>query len=323
MAVVAGDVGRPILSDWKKPGNWAALSGLWTPKKDACRFDGVADPNARTAPSLCLNASRLTDGAVQVAVKLARNQSTTGGVFFGYQSPNRPYVLVGLGAFDRAYSVAQYLPPIGFVAVENTGSIANLRADHSYRLRVDFVSQRIRVTVDEVQVLDSILPNPAEGTGWGLFAWDDAPIEFSGIELRTRQPQLFVAMPFREPYDSLYREVIEPVAGSHDLSFHVVRVDEVYGPGIVLEDIHRKISESHVVIAEVSEPNPNVFYELGYAHALHKPAILLAKRSSARVDLPFDIRPYRVVFYDDSIAGKKLIENTLRRHLEAILGDTE
>ena len=52
------------------------------------------------------------------------------------------------------------------------------------------------------------------------------------------------------------------------------------------------------------------------AHALNKPTILLAQRGK---DLPFDIRSYRVIFYDDSIGGKPLVERTLREHLDSIL----
>ncbi len=61
--------------------------------------------------------------------------------------------------------------------------------------------------------------------------------------------------------------------------------------------------------------NANVFYELGYAHALGKPTILLAQRDSK---LPFDIQSFRVVFYNDSIGGKVEVERNLKKHLEAI-----
>ena len=57
-------------------------------------------------------------------------------------------------------------------------------------------------------------------------------------------------------------------------------------------------------------------YELGYAHALNKPTVLLARRGA---DLPFDIRSYRVVFYDDTIGGKPEVERNLEVHLKAIL----
>ena len=50
-----------------------------------------------------------------------------------------------------------------------------------------------------------------------------------------------------------------------------------------------------------SPVNANVFYELGYAHALNKPTILLANRLTE--ELPFDISGYRVIFYDDRLAA--------------------
>jgi len=53
----------------------------------------------------------------------------------------------------------------------------------------------------------------------------------------------------------------------------------------------------------------------GYAHALNKPAVLLARKQS---ELPFDVRPYRAIFYDDPIGGKKHVQ-LLRQHLKAAL----
>ncbi len=90
---------------------------------------------------------------------------------------------------------------------------------------------------------------------------------------------------------------------------------ELADPGIIFEDIKRQIAEAKIVIAEITAPNQNVFYELGYAHALNKPTILLAQRHK---ELPFDIRSYRVTFYDDSIGGKPLLERNLKKHLEGI-----
>lgn len=127
-------------------------------------------------------------------------------------------------------------------------------------------------------------------------------------------------MPFAEPFDTLYREVIKPVA--KELAFGINRVDEIQAPGIILDDIQRQIAESHAVVAEVSSRNPNVFYELGFAHALGKPAVILVRRDDA-ASMPFDIRGYRAIFYDDSIGGKRKVENLLRQHLTAVVGRGE
>jgi nucleoside 2-deoxyribosyltransferase len=122
-------------------------------------------------------------------------------------------------------------------------------------------------------------------------------------------------MQFGPPFDTLYTEVIRPTAD--DLELNVIRIDEIAGPGIIFEDIKRQIAEAKIVIADITAPNQNVFYELGYAHALNKPTILLAQRGK---QLPFDIHSYRVIFYDDSIGGKPELERNLQKHLEAILG---
>ena len=70
--------------------------------------------------------------------------------------------------------------------------------------------------------------------------------------------------------------------------------------------------------SEITAPHQNVFYELGYAHALNKPTILLAQRGR---ELPFDIRSYRVISYDDTIGGKPAVERSLEKHLQAVLQD--
>jgi nucleoside 2-deoxyribosyltransferase len=120
-------------------------------------------------------------------------------------------------------------------------------------------------------------------------------------------------MQYGEPFDTIYRDVVKPEGDR--LHLQIVRVDELAGPGIIFEDIKRQISESKIVNAEITASNQNVFYELGYAHALNKPTILLAQRGK---ELPFDIRSYRV-FYDDSIGGKSDVEQNLDKHLRAVL----
>jgi len=101
-----------------------------------------------------------------------------------------------------------------------------------------------------------------------MFAYGKESIEFSHLTINSTQPQVFVAMQFGQPNDTLYQQVIQPQAT--DLGLSVIRIDEVAGPGIIFEDIKRQIAEAKIVIAEITAPNQNVFYELGYAHALNK-----------------------------------------------------
>ena len=122
-------------------------------------------------------------------------------------------------------------------------------------------------------------------------------------------------MAFDSPFNELYNEVIVPVCS--ELGLNAQRADEFRYPGVILQDIIGGLIQSTVVIAEISPENPNVFYELGYAHAIGKPTILLARKGT---DLPFDVSGFRVIFYDDSIAGKPVVEHELRAHLHGVLG---
>jgi hypothetical protein len=129
-----------------------------------------------------------------------------------------------------------------------------------------------------------------------------------------RRGAVFVVMQFSGRYNELYSKVIQPVAGEFELEAR--HVGEIWGPGLILHDITQGIIDAKIVIAEITPANQNVFYELGFSHALGKPTILLAKKGKK---LPFDISGYRCLFYENSIRGKKAIEEGLRKHLAAIL----
>jgi hypothetical protein len=171
--------------------------------------------------------------------------------------------------------------------------------------------------VDEVRVFEHVLSAPLPGSQVGLFAWGADRVWFRDVQVMESKPKLFVAMPFLDRLAPLYEDVIRPRAETE--GFEVVRIDEMARPGIIFHDIQHEIADATAVVAEISAPNSNVFYELGYAHALNKPTILLAQRGQ---ELPFDIRSYRVIFYDDTIAGKPALEDTLVRHLSAIREET-
>lgn len=232
----------------------------------------------------------------------------------GIRSASAPYVVAALGGFNYAYSVLQHSPGRGFELMEGAGSLSNLSAGERYDVEVFLDGQVVRMKVNSVSVIETVLRSPLAGSGVGLYAYDTAEVSFQNIRASKQAIKVFVMMPFSEPFDTLYEDVIKPEA--EGLGFDIVRVDEIAGPGIILDDIRRQIERAHIVVAEITTPNPNVFYDLGYAHALNKPAVLLARRQS---EMPFDVRPYRAIFYDDSIGGKKLVQQQLRQHLKATL----
>lgn len=103
----------------------------------------------------------------------------------------------------------------------------------------------------------------------------------------------FVMMPFGTWFDRYYQEIYVPAIKS--AGFEPVRADELFKTGSVVEQIWEQIEKSKVLLADLSGKNPNVFYELGLAHAARKPVVFAA---SDVEDVPFDLRHLRVITYD-------------------------
>ena len=103
----------------------------------------------------------------------------------------------------------------------------------------------------------------------------------------------FVLMPFGEWFDRYYAEIYVPAL--KDAGFEPVRADSLFTSGSVMEQICEQIQKSKVLLAELTGKNPNVFYEMGVAHALQKPVVFVSGNID---DVPFDVRHLRVVIYD-------------------------
>jgi hypothetical protein len=295
--------------------SWAAIAGKWKFGDRIATYTEPSDSAVRAPIGVALGSIKFRDGMIETKITLPRNKQVSAGLVFGFRSLDLQYYAAQLGGWDSAYAIGEYRPDLGWVPITQAGTIDNLDAGVPISLCLQVKGQSVEMVVNDVPVLRSVVNRPIEGSGAGLYAFYDGPIEFRDTAIIGTTPKIFVIMPFSEPFESLYREVIKPVAD--EMGFAITRVDEITGPGIILDDIQQQIEDSHAVVAEVSTHNPNVFYELGYAHALKKPAILLVRREDA-AKMPFDIRGYRAIFYDDSIGGKKVVERKLSQHLSAI-----
>jgi len=302
------------------PGHWAALKGRWSFDSGVSVYEGPFEDQPQPY-GLALSELRLRDGHAKVTISFRNladpSTNISAGIVIGFQSEAGSFMNPQLGGWKSAYALSEFVPGEGFRAIRGAGSIQNLQAGRAYELEVRQAGQRILMLVDGIQIFEEVLASPLAGNQVGLYAWGRQEITFTKLQVWSERPRAFVAMPFHEPFNSMYREVIRPEG--ERLGLDVIRVDELTGPGIIFEDIKREISESKVVIAEITDPNQNVFYELGYAHALNKPTILLARRGR---ELPFDIRSYRVIFYDDTIGGKPEVERNLTKHLRSVLQES-
>ncbi len=84
---------------------------------------------------------------------------------------------------------------------------------------------------------------------------------------------VFAIMPFTEEFNHIYANIVKPVF--EEEGFEIKRADELNNQHNILKDIVQGIGRADLIVTEVSEINANVFYELGIAHGLNKPTILI------------------------------------------------
>jgi hypothetical protein len=290
------------------------LYGNWTSTSSAVlKFTSDATPDASHGLTLLPNA--LDDGVVECDVQLP-NAHDSSGAFITFRGTGQTsYYAAGLGGWEGAYTLAEGRG-LTLTRLFASGNISNLVSNRNYRLKMALEGQRVLLSVDNVPVIDYDRLTNATGTGLGFFAFRGTrEALFGPMSIDDRRPNAFIAMQFSEPYNEVYRDAIRPLV--EEIGFEPFRVDEAVGPGIILNDIWGRITEASVVIAEVSEANPNVYYEVGVAHALRKPTVLLAQRGTK---LPFDLGPHRCIFYDNSIPGRARLLDALRSSLISLLG---
>lgn len=131
----------------------------------------------------------------------------------------------------------------------------------------------------------------------------------------------FVMQPFAPPLGDYYEKIYRPAIEKAGL--RPVRADaDIFGTGKIMDQVWSGINAARVLVAELTSRNPNVFYELGLAHALRKPVVLVSAKEE---DVPFDLQHIRVIYYDmsDPFWGAKLIEKVAENVLSALQNPEE
>jgi hypothetical protein len=106
------------------------------------------------------------------------------------------------------------------------------------------------------------------------------------------QSSCFIVMPFGETWSADVHRILTSACDAAGV--RPVRGDDLFTPTDILEDIWQSINAADFVIADITGRNPNVLYELGIAHTLAKPVLILSKAAS---DIPIDLATRRVILY--------------------------
>lgn len=120
----------------------------------------------------------------------------------------------------------------------------------------------------------------------------------------------FVLMPFRDKFAAAYQAIGNAVKAS---GYVCRRADEIFETKAIVQIIYEFIGRAEVIVADLTDRNPNVFYELGYAHALGKSTILLTQNPE---DVPFDLRHRQYILYSTEDLERTL-EARVRSYFQA------
>jgi len=316
----------------KKVVGWVPIIGVFNIDGDEVTFPGgrtlVSPPNApigsdkveEAAFGLALSTETIGDGVVSAEVEFEGvTEESVCELAVSYDAGAQHLVNVGLGGDKLSlFSIREFgVPkPAEWTFHSNGGDRGSLRSRKKYRLEARFTGAIVTLRIDGVPVASGEVASPlGRPRQVGVFCKGNHKIVVRGFSVNAQKPKAFVVMQFGPQYDDVYRDVVRGVCDEYEVNS--LRADDVAGPGFIIADIIREIASSQLIIADITPNNPNVYFEVGYALAMKKPTILLARKGTP---LPFDVAGFRVLFYEDSIGGKGKLEEGLHRHLSAILG---
>jgi hypothetical protein len=143
------------------------------------------------------------------------------------------------------------------------------------------------------------------------------PVEYQRLR-RHEQATLFVAMPFRDELEFIFSAHIKKAATR--MRLRALRGDNWESDHFIVANIWNWIGNAKLVVADCTGNNPNVMYEIGLAHSIGKPVIIITQNPES---IPHDIRHLRYIPYSCSEEGLKALESSLQSAIRALLVDAE
>ncbi len=145
-----------------------------------------------------------------------------------------------------------------------------------------------------------------------------SPKVFSSIISSVRLGYCFVLMPFSEALTEVYEDCIK--AAILELGMKCKRADDIFHNTSIMEVIWTEICSSEIIIADLTDKNANVFYELGIAHTLGKETILITQDPEF---VPFDLRHLKYIEYKNTGRGLKDLKQNIKATIRGIRGGGE
>lgn len=122
----------------------------------------------------------------------------------------------------------------------------------------------------------------------------------------------------RKRSDKLSTFLLKPIL--EKVNYNLIRADKIKKNDKIDETIIDQIKNADLIIVDITDTNPNVFYELGYSTALNKTVIQISDGNSSNI--PFDISTTRTYSYDFDVEKASKFKNDILSVIENIK-DTE
>ncbi len=234
----------------------------------------------------------LTDGDNSVAVEINYLRPRMMGM-------RKPFIF---STYRLAYLVSRGLVGNGLIITNSNVSDRDISFSRELGIGVVIIEdarEELRNTDFRERVL-SALPRQ-QGKA-------EAPVSSLVVATEGREPKkrIFVALQFSARNEDLFNYGISAVA--EQLSMEAYRSLEVEHNEVIIDVIQRSIKNADWVIAELSDDNQNVYYEVGYAHALGKPTILCARKGT---HVRFDLAAINCIFYENITELSGLLKRRL------------
>jgi hypothetical protein len=237
------------------------------------------------------------------------------GVLLRYSGENQ-YYYAGLGGFGARTFIGRVKQQEGasvWSCLDSQGTKDEIKFDRNYRLRVECRGDTISL-IENDKNRYSVDVDPSSTGCWGLRTVR-TQARFSTI--KKSSPSMLVAlviMPFTTSLNFVYQTINE-VVSAEEIICHRVDKSSISTP--IIEDIKEWLTNADLIIADLTDVNPNVYYEAGYAHALRKKLILMAQEGT---DLAFNMQHIRTLFYSDPEDLRKKLKKAIDETLAAERG---
>jgi hypothetical protein len=172
-------------------------------------------------------------------------------------------IIVGFNVAAAAYGMLLFTPvvpgqgqPQGqpqWEALATAKNNGHPPTNKPLKATIEVFGSNISLSVDDVIVASAQSKIQISRTQLALYLEGNASISVKNLSVETENPKAFIVMQFKEPYDTLYEEVIKPVC--EDFNYEAIRADDIYTSGLIIKEITQSIQEASIIIADIT-PSP-------------------------------------------------------------------